>query len=62
VTDLSSSVLKMSMVTVLAWVAVSKLGGINALTLRLQIVGDAVAKTGAQTANPLKFFPDFHSE
>src|SRR6266700_4607818 len=60
VTDLFQFVLKMSMVTVLAWVAVSKLGGINALTLRLQIVGDAVAKTGAQTANPLKFFPDFH--
>src|SRR5207244_3856533 len=33
---------------------------INALTLRLQIVGDAVAKTGVRTANPLKFFPDFH--
>jgi Na+/proline symporter len=60
VTDLFQFVLKMSMVTVLAWVAVSKLGGINALTLRLQIVGDAVAKTGVQTANPLKFFPDFH--
>src|SRR6266850_146567 len=60
ITDLFQFVLKMSMVTVLAWVAVSKLGGINALTLRLQIVGDAVAKTGAQTANPLKFFPDFH--
>src|SRR6266699_2933569 len=60
VTDLFQFVLKMSMVTVLAWVAVSKIGGINALTLRLQIVGDAVAKTGAHTANPLKFFPDFH--
>src|SRR6266705_381210 len=60
VTDLFQFVLKMSMVTVLAWVAVSKLGGINALTLRLQIVGDAVASTGVQTANPLKFFPDFH--
>ena len=60
VTDLFQFVLKMSMVTVLAWVAVSKLGGINALTLQLQIVGDAVAKTGAQTANPLKFFPDYH--
>src|SRR5207248_2906783 len=36
VTDLFQFILKMSMVTVLAWVAVSKLGGINALTLRLQ--------------------------
>src|ERR1700745_1142166 len=60
VTDLFQFVLKMSMVTVLAWVAVSKLGGINALTLRLQIVGDEVRKTCVETANPLKFFPDFH--
>src|SRR5213076_2650357 len=60
VTDLFQFILKMSMVTVLAWVAVSKLGGINALTLRLRIVGNAVAKTGVPTANPLKFFPDFH--
>src|SRR5246500_4095619 len=60
VTDLFQFVLKMSMVTVLAWVAVSKLGGINALTLRLQVVREAVASTGGQTANPLKFFPDFH--
>jgi len=45
----------MSMVTVLAWVAVSKLGGINALTLRLQAVREATASTGVQTANPLKF-------
>src|SRR5712672_2992626 len=34
VTVLFRFVMKMSMVTVLAWVAVSKLGGINALTLR----------------------------
>jgi Na+/proline symporter len=47
------------MVTVLAWEAVTKIGGIDALTLRLQIVGNEVAKTGVQIANPLKFFPDF---
>jgi len=57
VTDLFQFVLKMSMVTVLAWVAVSKLGGINALTLRLQVVREAAASTGVQTANPLKIFP-----
>jgi Na+/proline symporter len=33
----------------------------EALKLRLQIVGEAVHKTGAQTSNPLAFFPDFHS-
>src|SRR6202140_5442874 len=59
VTDLFQFILKMSMVTVLAWEAVTKIGGIDALTLRLQIVSNEVAKTGVQTANPLKFFPDF---
>ena len=60
VTDLFQFILKMGMVTVLAWVAVTKIGGLNQLTLRLHIVGDAVRNTGAQTANPLAFFPDFH--
>ena len=59
VTDLFQFVLKMSMVTVLAWVAVTKIGGIDALTIRLQVISAEVAKTGVQTANPLKFFPDF---
>src|SRR5436305_7432013 len=57
VTDLFQLPLKMAMIIVLAWVAVAKIGGMNALTLRLQIVGNAVAKTGVPTANPLKFFP-----
>ena len=60
VTDLFQFVLKMTMVVVLAWVAVVKIGGMNALKLQLQVVGDAVHKTGAQTSNPLAFFPDFH--
>ena len=60
VTDLFQFILKMGMVTVLAWVAVTKIGGMDQLTLRLHIVGDAVRGTGAQTANPLAFFPDFH--
>ncbi len=60
VTDLFQFVLKMTMVVVLAWVAVVKIGGMQALKLQLQIVGDAVHKTGAQTSNPLAFFPDFH--
>jgi SSS family solute:Na+ symporter len=60
VTDLFQFILKMGMVTVLAWVAVTKIGGMDELTLRLHVVGDAVRQTGAQTANPLAFFPDFH--
>ena len=60
VTDFFQFILKMGMVTVLAWVAVTKIGGMEALTLRLRVVGHAVRQTGAQTANPLAFFPDFH--
>ena len=60
VTDLFQFILKMTMVVVLAWVAVVKIGGMQALKVQLQVVGDAVHKTGAQTSNPLAFFPDFH--
>src|SRR5262252_3756357 len=60
VTDLFQFILKMTMVVVLAWVAVVKIGGMQALKLQLQVVGDTVHKTGAQTSNPLAFFPDFH--
>jgi solute:Na+ symporter, SSS family len=60
VTDLFQFILKMGMVIVLAWVAVVKIGGMQALKLRLQIVGDAVRQSGQSTSNPLAFFPDFH--
>src|SRR5437764_6491213 len=61
VTDLFQFALKMTMVVVLAWVAVVKIGGMQALKLQLQIVGQEMHKTGVQTSNPLAFFPDFHS-
>ena len=61
VTDLFQFLLKMSMVIVLAWVAVVKIGGMQALRLQLQVVGDAVRRTGVQTSDPLAFLPDFHS-
>src|SRR6476620_1223716 len=61
VTDLFQFALKMTMVVVLAWVALAKIGGMSALKLQLQVVGDSVQKTGTQTSNPLAFFPDFHS-
>src|SRR5438477_2173521 len=58
VTDLFQFVLKMGMVIVLAWIAVSKIGGIDALTLRLNIVSAETAKAGGAVANPLNFLPD----
>ena len=60
VTDLFQFILKMTMVVVLAWVAVVKIGGMQALKLQLQVVGHAAQQTGTQTSNPLSFFPDFH--
>src|SRR5579859_7650101 len=59
VTDLFQFILKMGMVIVLAWIAVSKIGGIGALTLRLSIVSAETAKAGGAVANPLNFLPDF---
>src|SRR5579871_385929 len=59
VTDLFQFALKMTMVVVLAWVAVTKIGGIGALTLRLSIVSAETAKAGGAVANPLNFLPDF---
>lgn len=60
VTDLFQFILKMTMVVVLAWVAVVKIGGMQALRLRLQVVGETVRQSGHQISNPLAFFPDFH--
>ncbi len=60
VTDLFQFILKMSMVVILAWVAVVKIGGMQALKLRLQLVGTTVQQAGHQTADPLAFFPNFH--
>ncbi len=60
VTDLFQFVLKMTMVIVLAWVAVSRIGGMQALRLQLRVVGDAARHNGVQSADPLAFLPDFH--
>jgi SSS family solute:Na+ symporter len=60
VTDLFQFILKMGMVIVLAWVAVMKIGGMQALRLRLQVVEQAAHASGQQTSNPLAFLPDFH--
>src|SRR5258708_21470627 len=57
VTDLFQFVLKMGMVIVLAWFAVSKIGGIGPLTLRLKIVSTQTAKAGRALHNPPNFLP-----
>jgi Na+/proline symporter len=60
VTDLFQFILKMTMVIVLAWVAVAKIGGMHALRTQLKVVEQTTRQTGVQTADPLAFLPDFH--
>ena len=60
VTDLFQFALKMAMIIVLAWVAVAKIGGMQALQMHLQEIENNVRATGVQTANPVAFLPDFH--
>lgn len=61
VTDLFQFALKMTMIIVLAWVAVAKLGGMQALKLQLAVVDAAARKAGAPTSNVMSFLPDFHA-
>ncbi|HTZ95632.1 MAG TPA: sodium:solute symporter family protein [Terriglobales bacterium] len=60
VTDLFQFVLKMTMIIVLAWVAVVKIGGMAALQTHLQTIENNVRQTGMQTSDPTAFLPDFH--
>ena len=60
VTDLFQFILKMSMIIVLAWVAVSKIGGIALLKVQLSQVDAATRASGQTTGNILSFFPSFH--
>src|SRR5690242_5296002 len=60
VTDLFQFALKMTMIVVLAWVAVSKLGGMALLKVQLSQVNAANHAAGQNTANILSFFPSFH--
>src|ERR1700733_4768537 len=48
------------MIIVLAWVAVSKIGGMTLLKLQLSHVNDAVRATGQPTSDVTAFFPNFH--
>ena len=60
VTDLFQFVLKMAMIIVLAWVAVAKIGGMQALQVHLQAIESNAHQGGAPAADPLAFLPDFH--
>ena len=60
VTDLFQFILKMSMIIVLAWVAVQKIGGMAVLKIQLSHVNSAVQQTGQPTGSVLSFFPSFH--
>src|SRR6266478_4531133 len=60
VTDLFQFILKMSMIIVLAWVAVTKIGGMTLLKIQLSHVNDAARQTGQPTGSVLSFFPSFH--
>jgi len=61
VTDLFQFVLKMAMIIVLAWVAVTKIGGMEALERHLETVETSLRQTGASAADPTAFLPDLHS-
>jgi SSS family solute:Na+ symporter len=60
VTDLFQFALKMTMIIVLAWVAVTKIGGMAALGAHLQMIQSKAQASGAVTSDPTAFFPDFH--
>jgi solute:Na+ symporter, SSS family len=60
VTDLFQFVLKMTMIIVLAWVAVAKIGGMEALQVHLQTVENTVRQTGVPAADPTAFLPASH--
>jgi len=59
VTDLFQFVLKMTMIVVLAWVAVARIGGMHALESHLAAIRANVEAAGGATSNPTAFLPDF---
>ncbi len=60
VTDLFQFILKMAMIIVLAWVAVVKFGGMQALQVHLKMIENNVHQGGVATADPVAFLPNFH--
>src|SRR5271156_1706357 len=59
VTDLFQFVLKMSMIIVLAWVALAKIGGLEVLKVHLTQIAANTRAAGKPASDPLNFFPDF---
>jgi solute:Na+ symporter, SSS family len=60
VTDLFQFALKMSMIIVLAWIAVARVGGIALLKIQLSQIDNATRASGRATGSVLSFFPSFH--
>ena len=60
VTDLFQFILKMSMIIVLAWIAVAKIGGMTLLKIQLTAVDNSLRQSGDATGSILSFFPSFH--
>ena len=61
VTDLFQFILKMTMIVVLAWVAVAKIGVITLMKIQLSHIDNVVRQTGQSTGSVTAFFPSFHS-
>jgi SSS family solute:Na+ symporter len=60
VTDLFQFILKMSMIIVLAWVAVAKVGGMAQLKIQLSHINNAAGQHGVPTGSVTSFFPSFN--
>jgi Na+/proline symporter len=60
VTDLFQFALKMTMIIVLAWIAVAKIGGMALLKIQLSHVNEVARQSGQATGSILSFFPSFH--
>jgi len=60
VTDLFQFALKMTMIVVLAWIAVAKMGGMALLKIQLSHVDAVARQSGEATGSILSFFPSFH--
>jgi Na+/proline symporter len=59
VTDLFQFALKMTMIIVLAWIAVAKIGGMALLKIQLSHVDAVAHQSGEATGSILSFFPSF---
>src|SRR5258707_2350561 len=59
-TDLFQFALKMSMIIVLAWIAVARVGGMTLLKIQLSQIDSATRASGQATGSVLSFFPSFH--